>query len=323
MPRPIWRGSLNFGLVTVPVELYSATADHSIHFRQLERGTGDRVRYQRVNERTGKEVNYDDVVKGYELEDGNYVVIDPAELDEIAPGRSRTINIEAFVGMAEIDPIYFQKSYWLAPSNEDFVRAYSLLLQAMQQTNRTGIARFVMRNREHVAAVRATTDGVLALDTLLFAADVRAPRDAMGTLPEAAEPAGNEVDMAIQLIDSMSADWDPEQYHDTYNERVQQLVADKAAGRSATPAAEPDEPTKVVDLFDALSASVRGRGGGSGRSRSARQSQRGQPELSQLRKSELHEMAREANIAGRSKMDRDELENALRDHAAGRARSAS
>lgn len=325
MARPIWRGSLNFGLVTVPVQLYSATEDHTIHFRQLERGTGDRVRYRRVNERTGEEVHYDDVVKGYELDDGDYVVIEPEELEEITPGRSRTINIEAFVGMDDIDPIYFQKSYWLAPSDQDFARAYGLLIQAMRQTNRAGIARFVMRNREYVAAVRATSDNVLALDTLLFAEDVRDPQQAMGSLPDAGEPRGNEVDMAVQLIESMSEDWNPSEFHDTYNERVRQLVADKEAGREVTPEGKPSEPTKVVDLFDALSASVQGRGGGSRKSRRTRQRKRDSgPDLSQLRKTDLDEMAKEANIHGRSKMTREQLEDALRNEAAGNSsRSAS
>lgn len=317
MARPIWRGSLNFGLVTVPVELYSATGDHTIHFRQLERDTGDRVRYRRVNERTGKEVDYDSIVKGYELDDGNYVMIEPEELEEIAPGRSRTIDIESFVKLEEVDPVYFQKSYWLAPSNQDFARAYGLLLRAMNQTNRAGIARFVMRNKEYVAAVRAADD-VLALDTLLFAEDIRDPREQLRSLPEPASPRGKEVEMAVQLIESMSEDWQPERFHDTYTERVRQLIADKEAGRTVTPAPAPEEPTKVVDLFEALSASVRGRnrsdGKASGR-RGSEGSKSSQTDLSELRKSDLDKMARELGIRGRSKMSREELENAVRAEA--------
>lgn len=345
MARPIWRGSLNFGLVTVPIQLYSATEDHTIHFRQLERGTGDRVRYRRVNERTGKEVEYDNIVKGYEVEDGQYIVIDPEELEEIAPGRSRTIDIESFVDMDDIDPIYFQKSYWLAPANEEFSRAYGLLIHAMRKTNRAGIARFVMRNREYVAAVRATQDDVLALDTLLFAEDVRSPKQALGSAaPKPTEPRGKEVDMATQLIESMSEDWDPERFHDTYTERVKQLIADKQEGRAVTPAAEPEQPTKVVDLFEALSASVQGRGGdgsrssgksggsqGSRASRGSKSSRRSRKEppaeepevdLSELRKADLDNMAREAGIRGRSKMSRDELEDALRAAASKRQRAS-
>ena len=344
MARPIWRGSLNFGLVTVPIQLYSATEDHTIHFRQIERGTGDRVRYRRVNERTGKEVEYENIVKGYEVEDG-YIVVDPEELEEIAPGRSRTIDIESFVDLDDIDPIYFQKSYWLAPANEEFARAYGLLIHAMRQTNRAGIARFVMRNREYVAAIRSTQDDVLALDTLLFAEDVRSPKQALGSAaPQPTEPRGKEVDMATQLIESMSDEWDPDRFHDTYTERVKQLIADKQAGRAVTPAAEPEQPTKVVDLFEALSASVQGRGGDgsrssgdSGRSRSSRssrsskgaqRSKKAQPaeepevDLSELRKADLDNMAREAGIRGRSKMSREELEDALRSAASERQRAS-
>lgn len=307
MARPIWKGSLNFGLVTVPIELYSATEDHTVHFRQLERHTGDRVRYRRVNERTGQEVDYDNVVKGYELADGNYVTVEPEELEQIAPGRSRTITIDSFVQLEEVDPIYFQKSYWLAPSDDDFARAYGLLIQAMRRTNRAGIATFVMRNREYVAAVRAARDDVLALDTLLFAEDIRAPEQAVRSFPGLTDPSDKEVDMAVQLIESMSEQWQPERFHDTYSERVRELLADKEAGRSSTPAESPEEPTKVVDLFDALTRSVRGRSDGArgGGSRSSR-------DLSELRKSELDSMAREAGIKGRSKMTREQLEDALR-----------
>ena len=232
MARPIWSGALNFGLVTVPVELFSATEDHTIHFRQFERGTSDRIRYRRVNERTGKEVPYEDIVKGYELDSGDYVLVEREELEQIAPGRSRTIDIEAFVDLGEIDPIFFQKSYWLAPAKEEFNRAYSLLIEAMAKTNRAGVATFVMRGKEYVAAVRAG-EGVLALDTLHFAADIRDPAKELRKLPEPAQVRGKEVDMAINLIESMSEEWQPEEYRDTYTERVLKLIEDKKAGRDA------------------------------------------------------------------------------------------
>jgi DNA end-binding protein Ku len=266
MARPIWTGSLNFGLVTVPVALYSATEDHSVGFRQFERGTSDRIRYRRVNERTGKEVDYADIVKGYELDDGDYVIVEPDELDEIAPGRSRTIDIEGFVDLDDIDPIYFQKTYWLAPAKEEFGRAYGLLLQAMAKTNKAGIAKFVMRGKEYISAVRAG-DGVLVLNTLHFAADLRDPAKELSKLPGKPKARGKELDMAVSLIDSMTEDWKPGEYRDTYTERVEKLIKDKKAGRTVTPEAEPAEATKVVDLFDALSRSVKGR---KGRSKPAR-----------------------------------------------------
>lgn len=233
MARAIWSGAINFGLVTVPVELYSATEDHTVHFRQFERGTSDRIRYKRVNERTGDEVAFENIVKGYDLGDGDYVLVEQDELDQIAPGRSRSIDIESFVDIEDIDPLYFQKSYWLAPAKEEFGRAYGLLMQAMAKTKRAGIARFVMRGREHIAAVRAG-DGVLVLDTLLFAEDVRDPSKELKKLPEKSEPRGRELEMAVALIDSMADDWQPGAFHDQYNERVRKLIDDKKAGRTVS-----------------------------------------------------------------------------------------
>src|SRR3979411_532039 len=195
MARPIWTGAINFGLVTVPVELYSDTEDHTISFRRVEPGTSDRIRYRRVNERTGKEVDYDDIVKGYEVDKGDYVLVEPEEIDQIAPGRSRTIDIEAFVDLDEIDPIYFQKTYWLAPAKEEFNRAYALLVQAMEKTNKAGIGKFVMRGKEYVAAVRAR-DGVLTLNMLHFADDIRDPAKEVRKLPERSAATGKELDSA-------------------------------------------------------------------------------------------------------------------------------
>ncbi|SFQ43528.1 DNA end-binding protein Ku [Amycolatopsis arida] len=308
MARPIWSGALNFGLVTVPVQLYSATEDHTVHFRQFQRGTSDRIRYKRVNERTGKEVDYSDIVKGYELDDGEYVLIERDELEEIAPGRSRTIDIDNFVDLDEIDPIHFQKSYWLAPAKKEFARAYGLLLEAMRDTNRAGIARFVMRNKEYLAAVRAGDD-LLVLDTLLFADEVRNPAEELRDLPEPVAPRGRELDMAVSLIESMSDEWRPERYRDNYTERVKQLIEDKRSGRTVTPEEGPPEPTKVVDLFEALSRSVQSRKkGGKG----TREPARREPDLSELTKAELERMARDLDVKGRSKMSRAQLERAVR-----------
>jgi DNA end-binding protein Ku len=311
MARPIWSGSINFGLVTVPVGLYSATEDHSIGFRQFERGTSDRIRYRRVNERTGKEVDYADIVKGYELDDGGYVIVEPDELDEIAPGRSRTIDIEGFVDLDDIDPIFFQKTYWLAPAKEEFNRAYSLLLEAMDKTNKAGVAKFVMRGKEYVSAVRAG-DGVLVLNTLHFAADLRDPAKELSKLPGKSPARGKELQMAVSLIESMTEDWKPDDYTDTYTERVEKLIKDKKAGRTVTPEAEPAEATKVVDLFDALSRSVKNSSGkNSSGKRSKPAAKPAQSALSELSKADLDKMARELDVKGRSKMTRKELEKAV------------
>lgn len=331
MARAIWSGGLNFGLVTVPVELYTATEDHTIHFRQFQRGTSDRIRYRRVNERTGEEVPYEEIVKGYDLGGDQYVIVEPEELDEIAPGRSRTIDIDAFVDLDDIDPIYFSKTYWIAPSKEEFGRAYNLLFEAMARTNRAGIARFVMRGREYIAAVRAGDNNVLVLNTLLFPEDIRDPRKEISKLPERRRPRPREVDMAVSLIESMAEEWKPGEYHDTYTERVMQLIEDKRAGRTVKPAAPPREATRVMDLFEALSRSVEGRrrqgravrerasGDGAARDKgrrekaSAGEREQAGSDLSELTKSELDRMARELGVKGRSKMNRSELEQSVRD----------
>lgn len=311
MARPIWSGAINFGLVTIPVELYSATEDHTISFRQFERGTSDRIRYKRINERTGKEVAYSDIVKGADLGGGEYVIIEPEELEAIAPGRSRTIDINSFVELDDIDPIHFQKTYWLAPAKEEYGKSYSLLLQAMEKTNRAGIASFVMRGKEYLTAVRAG-DGLLVLNTLLFPEDIRDPAKELKSLPEIATARGKELDMAVSLVESMTDDWRPEDYHDTYTEQVEKLIEDKREGREIVAESEPTEPTKVVDLFEALSRSVEGR-----KKRrdapAAKAAEQADPaeDLDALSKADLDKLARELDIKGRSKMSRDELGKAV------------
>jgi DNA end-binding protein Ku len=316
--RPIWSGAINFGLVTIPVELYSATEDHTISFRQFERGTSDRIRYKRVNERTGKEVAFSDIVKGADLGGGEYVIIEPEELEAIAPGRSRTIDINSFVELDEIDPIHFQKTYWLAPAKEEYGRSYSLLLQAMEKTNRAGIASFVMRGKEYLTAVRAG-DGLLVLNTLLFPEDIRDPAKELKTVPEVTTARGKELDMAVSLIDSMTDEWRPEDYHDTYTQQVEKLIEDKREGREIVAETEPSEPTKVVDLFEALSRSVESRkqrrdgGEETGSTTSAKRANATADDLDDLSKADLDKLARELDIKGRSKMSRDELAKAVAD----------
>ena len=305
MARPIWSGAINFGLVTIPVELYSATEDHTISFRQFERGTSDRIRYKRINERTGKEVAFSDIVKGAEVGGGEYVIIEPEELDQIAPGRSRTIDINTFVDLDEIDPIHFQKTYWLAPSKEEYGKSYSLLLQAMEKTNRAGIASFVMRGKEYLTAVRAG-DGLLILNTLLFVEDIRDPAKELKNLPEITTARGKELEMATNLIESMTDEWRPEEFKDTYTEQVEKLIDTKRDGKEIVAESEPAEPTKVVDLFEALSRSVEGRKKGGSTPASAKAEA-----LDDLSKADLEKLAKELDIKGRSKMTKDELEKAI------------
>lgn len=295
MARPIWQGSITFGLVTIPVALYSATEDHTIHFNQFERGTADRIRYQRVNERTGKEVDYADIVRGHQVDDGEYVVVESDELAAIAPGRSRSIEITTFVDLADIDPIFFQKTYWLAPAKQDNADPYVLLVAAMRKTGQAGIATFVMRGKEYLTAVRADGD-VLALDTLYFADEIRDPHQ-LDTVPGKKKPAGKQLDMATSLIEAMSGAWKPDEYHDTYTAKVHKLIKDKRNGKQIISESEAPAATDVVDLMDALRRSVEG----------ARSSRKHKSEIDDASKSELDELARELKIKGRSKMNRAEL----------------
>lgn len=310
MAHKIWTGSINFGLVAIPVDLYAATEDHSISFHQYERGTTDRVRYRRVNERTGKEVEYKDIVKGREV-DGTLVTVEPKELEEIAPGRSRTIDITTFVNLDEIDPVFFQKTYWLGPRSKETYRPYNLLRQAMDETNQVGIATFVLRGREYLTALRAEHN-TLALNTMFFADEIRDPNTVLASDTAAAEASTQELRMATSLIESMTGPWEPEQYEDTYAARVEQLVADKAEGREPQPEAAPPEETDVIDLTEALRRSAdearRSRGG---EDKTSAQGGTSTDDLSSLTKTELDKRAKDLDVRGRSKMNRSELERAI------------
>ncbi|WP_326837107.1 Ku protein [Amycolatopsis rhabdoformis] len=306
--RPVWSGSLSLGLVTVPVRLYSAIEDHTVHFRQFERGTSDRIRYRKVNERTGEEVDLGEIVKGYELDDGDYVLVEPDELDEIAPGRSRSLDVEAFADLADIDPMFFDRTYWLAPADGDYDKPYSLLLAAMAKTGKAGVAKFVLRGREYLALVRAG-DGVMLLDTLHFAADLRDREKTLPDLPEKAPARGKEFDLAVNLIEAMTEDWRPDDYHDTFTDRVHELIEAKRKGDTVTPAEEAAEPTQVVDLFEALQRSVKN--GKRRPKKESKQAAKKGSKLGDLTKAELDELAKEREIKGRSKMKRADLERAL------------
>jgi DNA end-binding protein Ku len=255
MARPIWTGSLSFGLVNVPVGLYSATEDLTVHFNQFQAGTSDRVRNKRVNEQTGEEVPYSDIVKGYDLGGGQFVVISAEELESAEPGRTRTIEISDFVDLDEIDPVYFKSAYYLAPHGAGSDKPYALLRRAMQDANKVGLATFVFRSKQHLVAVRPAAS-VLALETMYYADEVRDPEE-IGTLPDAQmEFAPRELDAAKLLIDSMAAPWEPEQYRDTYREQVMDLIERKARGETISTERPVEERAPVVDLLAALEKSV-------------------------------------------------------------------
>ncbi|GIE99252.1 non-homologous end joining protein Ku [Paractinoplanes rishiriensis] len=254
MARPIWTGAITFGLVSVPVSMYSATHDHEVSFHQFEKGTSDRIRYKRVNERTGKEVDHDDIVKGAEA-GGGYVMLDAGELDEVAPGRSRSLEIDRFVDLDDIDPLYYQKTYYLGPGSDDTAKVYGLLRDAMTDANRAAIGTLVMRNKEYLAAIRAEKD-LLILQTMFFADEVRDPKAEIEGLPRRGAVKKAELSMAQQLIDSMAGPWRPQDFRDTYTDRVKDLIKKKKAGKEITAADPAPEPTNVTDLFEVLKRSV-------------------------------------------------------------------
>ena len=335
MARPIWSGILSFGLVSVPVSLYAATEDHTVHFRQIQRGTSDRVRNLRVNERTGEEVAFGDIVKGFETAEGEYVVVEPEELEQISPGRSKTIEISGFVDLDQVEPIFFDKTYYLGPKGKEYAKVYTLLRKALERSNRAGIALFSMRGKEYLTAVRAD-HGILTAHTMHFADEVRDPQREIGNLPEGdTSVSDRELTMAEQLIDMLAVDWNPDDYHDTFEEKVHELIAAKQAGQEfEAPEAAP-RPSNVIDLMDVLSRSLESAGsagsagssgsadsagkpaeddeaaGQSGRRAPATRKKAAAEDLSELTKAELYRRASELDIPHRSTMTRDELQAAL------------
>ena len=255
MARAIWTGSLTFGLVNVPVGLYSATESRAIHFNQFQADTSDRIRYRRVNERTGREVDLADIVRGHEVGSDDYVLISDDELEAVEPGRSRTIEITDFVDLADIDPIYYQKAYYLGPQGDSAARPYALLLRAMSDIGRAGIATLVMRGKQYLVAIRAVGE-VLALETMYFADEVREPHDVIDSLPTGEGVRPRELRIARQIIESMTTSWDPRSYRDTYRDRVQDLVNRKSRGEEIITAGAPPEEPDATDLMEALRRSA-------------------------------------------------------------------
>ncbi|MDY7087916.1 MAG: Ku protein, partial [Actinomycetota bacterium] len=241
--------------MSVPVAMYSATHDHEVSFHQFEKGTSDRIRYKRINERTGEEVDYDTIVKGADVGDGDYVLLDQEELDSVAPGRSRSLDIHRFVELAGIDPLYYQKTYWLGPGSEDTAKVYGLLRDAMAGSGRAAVGTLVMRGKEYLTTIRAEGK-LLVLQTMFFADEVRDPADQVGSLPPRNKAKPAEMHMAQQLIDSMSGPWKPADFRDTYTDRVKDLVKAKAKGKKVKTADPAPEPTAASDLFEILRKSV-------------------------------------------------------------------
>src|SRR5215204_1986711 len=258
MARAIWSGSISFGLLNVPVRLYSAVSKQTVRFRELREGDGSRVKHKRVAESDGKEVPYEKIVKGYEYAPDQYVILSRDELAELEPQRTRAIEIQDFVDLDDIDPIYFEQPYFLGP-DKGAERAYALLVQAMKDSRKVAIARFVLRNKEHLAAIRPMED-VLTLTTMRFHDEVSSPQDLDGEVFEEAKPKKpekRELEMAKQLIESLTSDFEPDKYRDEYREELLDLLERKAEGKEvvSAPTEEP-KPTKAPDLMAALEESL-------------------------------------------------------------------
>ena len=261
MPRAIWSGNISFGLLNVPIKLYSAVSKKTVSFRELREEDGSRIRHRRVAEEDGEEVPYDKIVKGYEITPDNYVIMSREELAEIDPEKTRAIEIKDFVDLDEIDPIYFDHPYYLGP-DKGAERAYQLLVNAMEEQHKVAIARFVLRNKENLAAIRPM-NGALTMATMRFHDEVVSPDDLEDVLPEKAEKIEKrELDMAKQLIESLSTDFEPDRYEDEYRDKLLALIERKAKGEEivSAPTEEPT-PTKAPDLMAALEESLAAVGG--------------------------------------------------------------
>jgi DNA end-binding protein Ku len=239
MPRATWSGSISFGLVNVPVRLFSAVQEQDVHFHQLQKRTGSRVRYKKVSERSGRELDADDIIRGYELPGGRYVTLSDEEIESVEPERSHTISLEDFVPWQDIDPMFFQSTYWVVPTDDKGAKkAYMLLVEAMEDSGRVAIGRYVMRTKEHLVTLRPTGQGSIALHGMLFPDEV-VPTKAVDGLPVRAQVDAREVRMARQIIESLSVEWDPKRYKDTHRKALLAMIERKADGEEITVEAAP------------------------------------------------------------------------------------
>jgi DNA end-binding protein Ku len=318
MPRSLWTGSLSFGLVNVPVALYSAARDLDLHFNQLHAKDGARVEVRRFCSKEDKEVPYEEIGHGYALDSGKLVVLTDQELEAVAPRKTRTIDIESFVDLDEIDPILFDHPYWLVPTGESEgpLRAYRLLVDAMGESDRVALGRFVLRSKEYLVAVRVR-DGLLALTTMLFPDEIRSTK---GIDSGGRKPAKGELDQAVALIEALSEDWDPDAYRDEYRKRLQAVVKKKQKGAAIEAPDQEREPKPADDLMAALRKTLEELGAGgkktSSNGKSTKNGDNGSrgadaAQLDELSREELYERAQEADVPGRSSMSKDELVEAL------------
>jgi DNA end-binding protein Ku len=306
VPRTLWSGSLSFGLVNVPIQLVSAARDLDFHFHQLHEKDKARIEQRRFCSDEDVEVGWEEVARSFELDSGKEVVVTDEELASVEPRKTRTIDIEAFVDLADVDPMYFDHPYFLVPAGESegTMRAYRLLVEAMAEEERVALGRFVMRTKEYLVAVQVR-DGALALTTMLFHDEVR-PSNAVPSAGK--KPSKRELDQAVAIIDALSADWDPERYTDCYRERLGKVIERKRKGATIEAPRAESQPKPVPDLMDALQRTLeRVRAG-----EDPRASENGDgDDLAALTKDELTKRAAREKIAGRAKMSKKELVEAL------------
>jgi DNA end-binding protein Ku len=311
MPRAIWSGSLSFGLVNVPVQLVSGARDLDYHFNELHKKDKSRIEQRRFCKKEDVEVMWEEIANSYELDSGKEVVITDEELASVEPRKTRTIDIEAFVDLAEVDPIYFDHPYFLVPvgDSEGTLRAYQLLLEAMGSQDRVALGRFVMRTKEYLVAVRER-EGALALTTMLFHDEVRSPKQ----VPTGGKkPAKSALDGAVSIIEELSTDWDPSNYTDCYRERLRKVIDRKRKGQTIKAPATEKEPKPVPDLMEALQRTIDNiKNGDSPRTPVESNGADGdREELAGLSREELYERAQAKKVPGRTKMSKKQLVDAL------------
>jgi DNA end-binding protein Ku len=253
MPRSLWTGSLSFGLVNVPVRLISAVRDRDLHFRQLHESDGAPIEVQRWCEEEDVEVPWEEITHGFELEDGGQVIVSDLELQAIEPRKTRTIDIEQFVDLADVDPIYFNHPYFLVPAAEDdgAKRAYTLLTEVMSKTERAALGTLVMRTKEYLALVRER-GGALTLTTMLFADEVRPTKDVDAATAKAHKPTAKQLNAAVSVIEALAAEWDPDKHKDRYRDRLRKVVDRKRKGATIEIPEPREEPDPAPDLMEAL-----------------------------------------------------------------------
>ena len=306
MPRAIWTGSIAFGLVNVPVRMYSAVEDHSLHFNYVHEPDGSRIGYEKVCKEEGKPIPDAEIVKGFEYEKGEWVYMTDEDFETAAAENHRTIDIRQFVPFEEIDPIYFERTYYLGPE-ENGERVYALLLGAMEESGLAGIAKWVMRDRQNLGCLRVR-EGAITVERMHFADEVRSLE---GIAPKKVKVDQKELAMASQLVEQFRDSFDPGEYRDTYRDALCEIIEAKRKGKDVHRPA-PEEPAPVTDLLEALRQSVESARGGSSGGNGGRRAPAGNGELDDLSKDELYELAQRADIPGRSRMSRTQLVKALR-----------